>query len=393
MDKWELGLLRDIVRLDTNSTEQKNYPECADVIRSYCEDAGLSVEVFDPRHDGGSQPNLVVTLDVGAPKTILLCTHYDVVPAGDESAWTYPPFELTVKEDRVYGRGVADDKGGVVAALSAMRELSQRSSSRANLQVLISPNEEIGGVWGIDYLVNGPPKIRGDFAVVVDSGPEYVSIGASGVIAGTITVHGTQGHAGYPHAFNNPIHLSVPLLNALLDYVDLRRKVTSELPAPPGSPFQKLWGRFSITMYHAGSKTNIIPGTAEISFDCRIVPEEDPEAVAREIETYVRENTSEVGIETDISFITKGRGWSSDPDNPFTQVFLEAAREVADPQIVMAADLGGNDGHYFTSVGIPTVCFGPIAADTNFHGIDEFMRFSDYEKVKGVLIRFAETCE
>jgi len=72
---------------------------------------------------------------------------------------------------------------------------------------------------------------------------------------------------------------------------------------------------------------------------------------------------------------------------------LEAAREVADPQIVMAADLGGNDGHYFTSVGIPTVCFGPIAADTNFHGIDEFMRFSDYEKVKGVLIRFAEMCE
>jgi acetylornithine deacetylase/succinyl-diaminopimelate desuccinylase-like protein len=56
----------------------------------------------------------------------------------------------------------------------------------------------------------------------------------------------------------------------------------------------------------------------------------------------------------------------------------------------LAADLGGNDGHYFVKVGIPTACFGTIADDTNFHGIDEFMRIGDYEKVKKSLICFAE---
>ncbi len=393
MNEWELDFLRRIVQLDTNSTEQKNYVECSEIIKSYCEEAGLSVEIFDPNHDGRHQPNVVATLDVGADKTVLLCTHYDVVPAGDVDAWTYPPFDVTVKEDRVYGRGVTDDKGNVVAAVSAAKELIKRGTSKVNLKILISPNEEIGGIWGIDYLVNGPPAIRGDFAVVVDSGPNYISIGASGILAGTITVHGTQGHAGYPFAFNNAIHLSIPLLNSLMEFIDLRRKVTSELPAPPGSPYQNLWGRFSITMFHSGTKTNIIPGTADISFDCRLIPEEDPDTIAGDLEKFVAEITSDVGIETELNYITKAKGWSSDPENPLTKIFVSAVHEVVSPDLPVAADLGGNDGHYFTRVGIPTACYGTIADDTNFHGIDEFMRFSDYEKVKNTLIRFAEMCE
>ena len=258
MDKWEENFLREIVELDTNSDEKRNYQECSDVIQKYCKEAGLEVEVFDSKHDGIPQPNVVATMDVGSKITILLCTHYDVVPPGDEDDWKNPPFKLTIKGRKAYGRGVTDNKGNVVATVAAARELIKRGSSKVNLKILISPNEEIGGEWGIDYLMNGPPKIRGDFGIVVDSGPEYVSIGASGVIAGTITVHGNQGHAGYPFKFANAIHLSIPLMQAMLDYVDLRRKVESKLPAPPGSPHQTLWGRFSMTVFHAGSKTNTI---------------------------------------------------------------------------------------------------------------------------------------
>ncbi len=393
MDEWELDFLREIVRLDTNSAEQKNYVECSEILRKYCEEAGLSVEIYDPEHDGRHQPNVVATLDAGADKTVLLCTHYDVVPAGDVDAWTYPPFDLTVKDDRVYGRGVTDNKGNVVAAVSAAKELISRGSSKVNLKILISPNEEIGGVWGIDYLINGEPSIRGDFAIVVDSGPKYVSVGASGILAGTITVHGTQGHAGYPFAFNNAIHLSLPFLNDVLDYADRRKKVTSSLPAPPGSPYQYLWGRFSLTMFHAGSKTNIIPGRADISFDCRLIPEEDPEAVAQDLQKFIHEIAEGYGITTEVSYITKAKGWSSDAEHPLTTTFVSVVHEVVRPDLPVAADLGGNDGHYFTSVGIPTVCYGTIDDDTNFHGIDEFMKLADYENVKNVLIKFAEMCE
>ncbi|TFG94039.1 M20/M25/M40 family metallo-hydrolase, partial [Candidatus Thorarchaeota archaeon] len=390
MDKWEETFLREMVELDTNSDEKKNYAVCAEVIKRYCVEAGLEVEIFDSMHDGIPQPNIVATMDVGAKTTVLLCTHYDIVPPGDVEDWKYPPFELTMKKDRIYGRGVSDNKGNIVAAVSAAKELIKKGSSKVNWKILISPNEEIGGEYGIDYLMNGPPKIRGDFGLVVDSGPEYVSVGASGVVAGTITVHGTQGHAGYPFKFNNAIHLSVPLMQVMLDYVDIRRKVESEFPAPPGSPHKTLWGRFSMTVYKAGSKTNTIPGKAEISFDCRTIPEEKVEDVAKDIEAFFERAKEETGVEATLTFKIKHAGWGSDQENKFIKLFLKAVHEAVDDTIPISADLGGNDGHYFTTHGIPTACFGTLRDDNNYHGIDEFMHIEDFEKVKNVLIHFAE---
>ncbi|MHA2313407.1 MAG: peptidase dimerization domain-containing protein, partial [Candidatus Thorarchaeota archaeon] len=232
----------------------------------------------------------------------------------------------------------------MVACVSAAKELIKKGSSKINWKLLISPNEEIGGAWGIDYLINDSPKIRGDFGIVVDSGPEYVSIGASGVVSGTITVHGSQGHAGYPFAYANAIHLSVPLLNVMLDYVDVRRKIVSKLPAPPGTPHQNLWGRFSMTMYDAGSKSNVIPGKAEITFDCRLVPEEKPEDVQKSIQEFLEKAKEETGVEASIEFKMNVHGWSSDPSNEYIQRFHAAVKEAVDPDLPIAADLGGNDG-------------------------------------------------
>ncbi len=390
MDQWEKDFLHDIVRFDTNSDEKKNYLECSKEIERYCKEAGLEVEIFDSEHDGKPQPNVVASLNVGAKKTVLLCTHYDVVPAGDVEEWKYPPFDTTIKGDKVYGRGVTDNKGNIVASVAAAKELISKGSSKVNLKILISPNEEIGGVWGIDYLMNGPPKIRGDFALVIDSSPTYVSIGASGVVSGTMTVHGEQGHAGYPFKFANAIHLSIPLLQVMLDYVDVRRKVESKYPAPAGSPHQTLWGRFSMTIFDAGSKTNTIPGKARISFDCRTIPEESAEGVAKNLTEFFEKAKVETGVEASIEFITKHGGWGSDPNNDFIKSFHTAVNEVAGTEIPISADLGGNDGSYFTTHGIPTACFGTIADDSNFHGIDEWLSIKDYEKVKNAIIRFAE---
>ena len=390
MDKWEESFLRELVELDTNSDEKKNYSECAEVIKKYCKEAGLTVEVFDSNHDGVPQPNIVAALDVGAKETALLCTHYDVVPAGDVESWKKPPFKLTIEKGKAFGRGVSDNKGNIVACVSAAKELIKKGTSKINWKILISPNEEIGGAWGIDYLINDKPKIRGDFGLVVDSGPEYVSIGASGVISGTITVHGSQGHAGYPFAYANAIHLSVPLLDVMMDYVDVRRKVESELPAPPGTPHQNLWGRFSLTMFQSGSKSNVIPGKAEITFDCRLVPEEDPEEVKKNIEEFLEKAKEETGVDASIEFKMNVHGWSSDPENKYIRRFHDAVKESVDPEIPIAADLGGNDGHFFIEVGIPTACYGTLRDDNNYHGLDEFMHLSDFQSVKDVLIAFAE---
>ncbi len=392
MDDWELEFLRELVELDTNSEQKKNYTECAAVVVERCKEAGLEVEVFDSKHEGVAQPNVVAELNTDSDRTVLLATHYDVVPAGDEDKWTRPPFELVVEKDRVYGRGTTDNKGNIVASISAARNLVEQDSARVNWRILISPNEEIGGEWGIDYLINGPPRIRGDFGIVVDSSPNYISMGASGIVAGTVTITGTQGHAGMPFAFTNAIHISIPVMNALLRFADLRRKVTSQYPAPPESPFQNLWGRFSMTVYKAGTKTNVIPGKAEISFDCRIIPEENPDEVANQISEFLEKTREETGIQLDVSFITKANSWVSGTDNPYAQAFHKSVNSTVGTPVPMAIDLGGNDGSFFVNAGIPAVCYGTIAKDNNFHGIDEFMRLDDFDKVKRALIHFAESC-
>lgn len=391
MNEWETEFLGRLVELDTNSIDKNNYPQCAEVLMDYCKDAGLEVEVFDSEHGGISQPNVVATLDAGAEKTVLLCTHYDVVPAGDLEEWTRDPFTLTVEKDKAYGRGVSDDKGNIVAAVSAAKQLVENDTSKVNLKILISPNEEIGGEYGIDYLINGPPKIRGDFAVVVDSGPEFVSIGASGVVAGAITIKGKQGHAGYPFMFRNAIHLSLPFLEEIMRFSDTRQNVESMVPAPPGSPHRNLWGRFSITMYHAGTKTNIIPGKAEVCFDLRLIPEEKADEIIAEFRSFFESVKEDTFVDANLKIQHKIEGWSTDPQHPLVAAFHDAAKEVVAPDVPLCGELGGNDGTYFNKVGIPTVCYGVIARDCNFHGVDEFMRLTDFDKVKNLLIRFAET--
>ncbi|MBY8998926.1 MAG: M20/M25/M40 family metallo-hydrolase, partial [Candidatus Thorarchaeota archaeon] len=90
---------------------------------------------------------------------------------------------------------------------------------------------------------------------------------------------------------------------------------------------------------------------------------------------------------------TKHAGWESDPENKYVKAFHEAVKDAVDPDITISGDLGGNDGFYFTTHGIPTICYGTLRDDNNYHGLNEFMHLEDFEKVKKVLIHFAEVCD
>jgi succinyl-diaminopimelate desuccinylase len=255
----DLDLLSRLVEVDSDSNLKTGYVKCVNLIKREAESVGLKTEVHDAVElapDKKPRPNLVVRLDVGAKETILVATHYDTVPAG--TGWHHDPFKLTIEDGRAFGRGAADDKGAIACAMGALRELATLKP-RANVALLASPDEEVGGELGLGYLVNHT-KLRGDAAVVVDASPAFVSIGASGVMWGKVIVKGKQGHAGYPHLAKNAIDQAIPFLWRLSKYSAIRQRVKSRIPAPPGSPHKQIWGRFSLTMLNAGEKENIIPG-------------------------------------------------------------------------------------------------------------------------------------
>ena len=182
--------------------EKPNYLRTADVIVRAARSAGLSTRVYDPavagdvggEWHGTNRPNVIVDLEVGAPETVLILAHFDVVPVPSEQLprWKTPPHSLTLRADgRLYGRGAADDLGsGVVASLLAMRRLANATHpSPRNVRLVACCDEETGGDGGIEAIKEHdgrrPPDdpervLRADVALIPDGSPE-TTVGSSGV--------------------------------------------------------------------------------------------------------------------------------------------------------------------------------------------------------------------
>jgi acetylornithine deacetylase/succinyl-diaminopimelate desuccinylase-like protein len=182
--------------------EKPNYRRAADRIVRAARDRGLATRVFDPLLEAASsgelrgipRPNVVIDLDVGAPKTILILAHYDVVPVPAEQLgrWKSPPHVLTYRSNgRLYGRGANDDLGsGIVASLLAMQRLADGPAPPANVRLVACCDEETGGEGGVeqvkahdDRLPEGDPGrfLLGEVALIPDGSP-HATAGSSGLV-------------------------------------------------------------------------------------------------------------------------------------------------------------------------------------------------------------------
>ena len=382
---YELSLLRELVSINTDVTKKLGYSECADIVASEIEKLGLKVEVFDPVDkvgDGFRRPNVIGTLDVGAEKTIGLASHYDVVPAGE--GWTREPYRLTVEGDRAYGRGSSDDKSAIASSLGAVKLIGE--TAKYNVKLIVSPEEEIGGDWGIGYVMRDL-GLKLDCGVVVDAMPNSVCIGASGIVWGEIRIQGKQGHAGYPHMADNPVPKLSQLIVAFEEFVRQRERKISALDAQPGSPKKKVWGRLSFTILGAGAKENIIPSTAWVKFDMRVLPEESPNEASQEMLVFFNKIKQRLGVNASIDFYKADPGFMTPTSLPFVKDVADATAAVYGTPLPLVASLGGDDGKFFAEKGIPVVSYGAIADDSNFHGSDEFVRLKDLQGLRDVLAR------
>ncbi|MEM1569492.1 MAG: M20/M25/M40 family metallo-hydrolase [Candidatus Bathyarchaeia archaeon] len=386
---YEVEVLSKIVSINTDVESKIGYGECAEVIAEEAGKLGLSVSIYDSMGlagDGRPRPNVIARLDVGSNRTASLVTHYDVVPAG--GGWSSDPFKLKVTDGKAYGRGAADDKGAIVAALGALRLVGEKA--KVNVILIASPDEEVGGELGVGYLVNHV-GIKCDEAVVLDSSPEFVSIGASGVVNGWFRVKGIQGHAGYPHRALNPIHGMARLIVGLEEFSNLRATRLSRIDSPPGSPIRKVWGRFSVTIVRSGVKSNVIPGDAEACFDMRTLPDEDPMDAVEEFKAYFYSLVKNLGLNAEIYRVGVSQGYYTRPEHEFVLRFKRAVSKVYGCEAPIAAELGGNDGKFFAENGVPVVSFGCIGPDTNFHGVNEFVHLRHIALVRDVLIEYIST--
>jgi acetylornithine deacetylase/succinyl-diaminopimelate desuccinylase-like protein len=438
----DIKFLSRLVELDTNSESKSNYESCVELIQRRAESAGFQVEVHHAKSDDGKpRPNIIVELDAGAKQTLLLATHYDIVPAG--GGWSHPPFKLTIEKGRAYGRGAADDKGGILSAIAAMETLRKRNSSRVNVKLLITCDEEVGGEHGLGFLMkmkkSGHFLVDGDAAILIDSGP-HVYIGSSGRISGKIGARGSLSQL-------------LSLLSAIMKYSGRRSKIISKLRESSG---RRVWGRISVTMLSlsagaiaakAGVKSNIIPGEChiklrnlkklkkflprgrfklhgdeviifgrqghagyphlydnaiknslpilrraaelcdeegggELVFDLRTIPEENLSSALEEFERYLKE----INPEAELEVKERSEGYVLQESHPFVGMLKRAVGERK-----AYGMLGGTDAHFLSSRSIPALCFGPVADESNAHGKDEFVKLKDLELVASSLVKLCES--
>lgn len=382
---YEVSILTKMVEVDTDSVSKKGYEKCATIIVNEARQSGLGVEIIDGEKgakDEFSRPNVIVTLDSGSDVTLLLESHFDIVPPGPN--WTYPPFKLTLKGGKAYGRGTSDNKAAIAAALGAMRQL-RKEKLDINIKLLAGVDEEIGGEFGADYVMS-VHGLRGDGVLILDSGPDRLYIGSSGVMWGKIVIEGKPGHAGSPYRAINAIDEAIKLLAALEPYKNAVEKKESVLEASSEAPRRYVWGRFTPTMIRAGEKENVIPGTCEIRFDRRLLPEESVENAEKELKTYFREALSKTGCKAILELINKQAGYHTPKDLNFVQTVARSLAETIGQSLPLAGELGGNDGGFFAKYGIPVVCYGTIRADTHYHGIDEFVYLEDMRNVRDLVV-------
>jgi succinyl-diaminopimelate desuccinylase len=362
----ELKLLEQLIKLPSVTPDDAG---CQVLLERYLTSLGFVVEHM--RY--GEVDNFWAKRGEGAP-TLVFAGHTDVVPTGPEENWTFPPFEPTIKDGFLYGRGAVDMKGGIAAMIVACaRFIAANPDHKGSIAFLITSDEEGPAINGTKKVVEAL-EARGEkyeYCVVGEpSSTEYlgdvIKIGRRGSLGGTLTIHGKQGHIAYPHLADNPIHKSFAALSVLCEE---KWDQGNQHFAPTA---------FQISNIHAGAGvTNVIPGQLEAMFNFRY----SPEVTADELKQRVTNLLDKQGINYTIEWWLSGSPfYMKSPE--FSKAAVEAVKEVTGLDAELSTSGGTSDGRFIATTGCDVIELG--LCNATIHQVDECVRVTDLEKLSKV---------
>ncbi|ARD22528.1 succinyl-diaminopimelate desuccinylase [Shewanella japonica] len=295
--------------------------------------------------------------------------HTDVVPTGDLNKWHTPPFEPTVIDDYVHGRGAADMKGSLAAMVIATeRFLAKHPDHNGSIAFLITSDEEGPFINGttrvIDTLEARNEKITWSLVGEPSSTHklgDVVKNGRRGSLTGNLTVKGIQGHVAYPHLADNPIHKASP---ALAELAQMHWDNGNEF-FPPTS--------FQIANINGGTgASNVIPGDLQVMFNFRY----STEVTADELIKRVLNILDAHGLDYDIDWVFNGLPFLTG-DGPLLDATKDAIFEVTGYETDPQTSGGTSDGRFIAPTGAQVIELGPVNA--TIHKVNECVKISDLE--------------
>jgi succinyl-diaminopimelate desuccinylase len=327
--------------------------------------------------------NLYARLGSGAPH-LCFAGHTDVVPIGDEAAWTQPPFGGAVAGGTLYGRGAADMKGGIACFLAAVLDYLAAGGGlkRGSLSFLITGDEE-------GLAVNGTPKLLSwlkahgealDACLVGEpaSGEtigDQIKIGRRGIVNALVVVHGKQGHSAYGERAENP----VPKLARIIDRL-------SSTPLDQGTAHFQASSLQATIISVPNSATNVIPGSARANFNIRY----NDLHTRPGIETWVRAHceavAKEMGARYTLSFEGTGDVFLT-KTGPLVDTMRAAIHDVTGAEPALTTGGGTSDARFIKDF-CPVVEVG--LRNATAHQVDEHVPVADLAALTQIYRRFIE---
>ncbi|WP_275555142.1 succinyl-diaminopimelate desuccinylase [Mixta sp. Marseille-Q2659] len=316
----------------------------------------------------------------GQGETLAFAGHTDVVPPGDTSRWINPPFEPTIRDGMLFGRGAADMKGSLAAmVVAAERFVAANPHHRGRLAFLITSDEEANATHGtvkvvehlmarqerLDYCLVGEPSSTVQVGDVVKNGRR-------GSITANLTIHGVQGHVAYPHLADNPVHRALPALNEL---------VATEWDRgneffPPTS--------MQIANVRAGTgSNNVIPGELFVQFNFRFSTELTDGDIRQRVAALLERHQLPYTLEWKLSgqpFLTS-RG-------KLVDAVINAVEHYTETRPELQTTGGTSDGRFIARMGAQVVELGPVNA--TIHKINECVKASDLQLLSRMYQRIME---
>ena len=300
--------------------------------------------------------------------------HTDVVPAGDENAWNTKPFEPTIKDGYLYGRGAADMKGGLASMVTATEKfIKENPNHKGRIAFLITSDEEGVAVNGtvkvMDYLKANEQKI--DYCLLgepssTSSTGDVIKNGRRGSLNGVLKVNGKQGHVAYPHLAKNPIHLVSPALDDLCN-----QEWDNGNDYFPATSFQ-------ISNMHSGDGvTNVIPGDAQVKFNFRYSTETNKENLQKKVHEILDLHNLDYSIEWSHSgypFLT--------PKGELVSACVEAIKKTKGIDTELSTSGGTSDGRFIAQEGTQVIELGPVNA--TIHQINESVLVQDLDDLSEI---------
>ena len=305
---------------------------------------------------------------------LVFAGHTDVVPPGPDTSWSSAPFEPSIREGRLYGRGAADMKSSIAAMTVACENFVRTHPEHSgSIALLLTSDEEGPAIDGtakvieqlqtrgehIDWCIVGEPtssKTAGD----------TLKIGRRGSLSATLHIAGIQGHVAYPLAARNPIHDFAP---ALAELVSIDWDAGNEhFPATS----------LQVSNIHAGTgASNVIPGTLKVDFNVRFSTETSSET----IQDRVREVLDHHGLDHAVEWHLSGNPFYCRPGR-LVQACEKAVQDIVLLKPELSTSGGTSDGRFIAPTGAQVVELGPV--NESIHKVNEHIDISELEQLERI---------